>query len=200
MYSPLIKALNNALHLLSAIEVPGLPKFEPGRQIVFARSDATYTESESHAQGQYKPDIVLLRWKTFNKTQRGKTAAAPHIAHGPTAGPTQEKFRYEHSFLLDTCCKSGGVQPKLNWRNLLSTLEVKRGGIQGAGGRSVKATYASNFEDLSAGPTTAEPQTSPPPPLLSIARPGYSTKSRMSISPSTFVRPFIHPSPHRSVQ
>ena len=62
MYDPLINAFNYALDRLSELKVPGLPKFQETRRILFARSDAKCIKSESYLQGSYKPDIVLLKW------------------------------------------------------------------------------------------------------------------------------------------
>ena len=183
MYSPLIKALNSALDQLSKIKVPGLPDFSKDRQIVFARSDARCIESESYLQGSYKPDIVLIRWETLKKMQ-GKPRAS-----------------FSHSYTSDICCKSGCDQPKLNWRNLLSTVEVKRGSKPGgANKRFLKKVYSSDFEDLGAEPTTAEPPTFRPFALPQRAREVYPTRSRMSISPSTFVWPLTHFSPDPCVR
>ena len=183
MYSPLIKALNHSLDQLSKLKVPGLPKFNKDRHIVFARSDARCIASESYLQGSYKPDIVLLRWGTFKKMQ----------------GQPQALFPI--SYVSDICCKSGCEQPKLNWRNLLSTVEVKLGSkAEKAGKLFLGRTYASDFEDLSAEPTAAEPPTSRPPAQPTLVREGYPARSRTSISPSTLVRPLTYFSPDSRVQ
>ena len=175
MYSPLIKALNSALDQLSKIKVPGLPDFNKDRQIVFARSDARCIESESYLKGSYKPDIVLVRWETLKKMQ-GKLQAS-----------------FSHSYTSDICCKSGCDQPKLDWRNLLLTLEVKCGSKHGGANKwFLKNTYSSDFGDLSAEPTTADPPTFPPPALPHRAREIYPTRSRTSVSPSALVLPLIH--------
>ena len=109
MYSPLVKAWNYALDRLSKIKIPGLPDFNEERQIVFARSDARWIEPDSYFQGLYKPDIVLVRWETLKETLR------------------ERKVPYPMSYLSGMCCKSDSGQPKLNWRKVLSTVEVKRG-------------------------------------------------------------------------
>lgn len=184
MYTPLIKALNHALSTLSKINVPGLPNFEERRQLVFARSDAKSVESESHLQSRYKPDIVLLRWETFK--QKLKT--------------TRSSIKYSDTYLSDTCCKSGTDQSRFNWRNLLSTLEVKNRGDKRAGGRLINFNYTSGFEDLSVKPTVAEPPAFSPPAQCDIARSTLSTGSRMSVSPSPFARPLTHLSPAPRIQ
>ena len=183
MYSPLIKALNYSLDQLSKIKVPGLPKFNQDRHIVFARSDARCIGSESHLQGSYKPDIVLVWWATLKNMQ----------------GQPQASFPI--SYLSDICCKSGCEQSKLNWRSLLSTVEVKLGSeAERADKRFLDKTYTSGFEDLSAEATVAEPPTSPPPAQPSLVREGYPARSRMSISPSTLVRLLTYFSPDSPVR
>ncbi|KAF9643780.1 hypothetical protein BDM02DRAFT_1319862 [Thelephora ganbajun] len=67
MYSPLAKAFNYALDRLSRFQVLGLPKFQEDRQIVLIRSNAKYIESESHLQGSYKPDVVLVKRNLFRR-------------------------------------------------------------------------------------------------------------------------------------
>jgi len=142
MYSPLIKAFNYALDRLSTLQVPGLPGFQNKRQLVFAYSATKCIESESYLQGSYKPDIVLVKWNTFKKV------------HGRTTSG------YSQSYESNICCKSGCDQPKLSWRNLLSTLEVKRGAPGGAGNyekkppkgkareKFVNTTYTGGFWEL----------------------------------------------------
>ena len=182
MYSPLVKAWNYALDRLSKIKVPGLPDFKEDRQIVFARSDARCIKSESYLQGSYKPDIVLVRWRTLKETQR------------------ERKAPYPMTYLSDMCCKSGSDQPKLNWRNVLSTVEVKRGSsvLQGANEEFIETTYTSGFEDLRAEPTAAEPPPPSPPARPGMVREIYITRSRSSVSPSAFFRPLTRfsPDPH----
>lgn len=146
MHSLLIKAWNYALDQLSKIKVPGLPDFEEDRQIVFVRSDGRCIATEACLQGPYKPDIVLVKWSTFKAMQK-------------------KQEPYSISYLSDVCCKSGCDQPKFNWRNLLSMVEVERG-CRTPGGvneRFPKITFTSGFEDLRAEATTAEPLTPSPP-------------------------------------
>ena len=119
MYPPLIMALNNTLGELSKIKIPGLPDCKEDNQIVLVRTDARWVTTESYVQDQFEPedqfepDIVLLRWQTFKEIRGGPSPL------------------FSDTYTSDICCKSGTDQPKLNWRNLLSTLEVKRGGNEG---------------------------------------------------------------------
>ena len=130
MYSPLIKAFNYALDRLSAFQVPGLPGFQDKRQLVFARSATKCIESESYLQGSYKPDIILVKWNTFKRVHERATPA------------------YSHSYESNICCESGCDQPKLSWRNLLSTLEVKRGAPGGAGSHGKKPSKGKAREKI----------------------------------------------------
>ena len=142
MYSPLIRAFNYSLDRLSKLKVPGLPDFKEQRQIVFTRSDAKCIESESYLQGSYKPDIILVKWNVFKRAHQHAGAA------------------YSNSYEEDICCESGCKRPSLSWRNLLSTIEVKRVGPEGAGNsgktlskgktakKSAKSTYTGGFWDL----------------------------------------------------
>jgi len=172
MYSPLIKAFNYALDRLSKFEVPGLPRFQKQRQIVFARSDPKCIESESYLQGSYKPDIVLVKWDVFKRAHRRPRAV------------------YSDSYESRTCCESACDQPSLSWRNLLSTLEVKRGGSRGAGpsgnkqskgkekAKSVKLMYTGKFGELqrdleAAGPSAGSSR----PSLPSMVAEEYSTRT-----------------------
>jgi hypothetical protein len=72
MYAPLVKAFNYALDQLSELYVPGLPEFEEKHQIVFACSDAKWIMSEDYLHGSYNPDIILVKWDVFKKTQTHK--------------------------------------------------------------------------------------------------------------------------------
>jgi len=134
MYDPLIKAFNYALDRLSKVSVGGLPKFKEERQIVFARSDTKCIGTETYLQGSYNPDIILIKWSKF-KTECG---------YEP----------YSESYRSEICCKSWRNKPPLSWRNILSTVEVKRGDAGGAGSggkakaRSVKSKYDAGFMDL----------------------------------------------------
>ena len=168
MCSPLIKAWNYALDELSNIKVPGLPDFEEDRQIVFVRSEARYIATESCLQGSCKPDIVLVRWKAYMATREKQEAP------------------FTDSHLSDVCCESGLDQPELDWRNLLSMVEVKRGGNtpEEMNEGFPDAMYTSGFEDVSAEPMAVEPLTPFPPTQPDAAREQRNTRSRQSFSPS----------------
>jgi hypothetical protein len=120
MYLPLVKAFNYALDRLSGFNVPGSPEFQEKRQIAFARSSTRCIKSESYLQGSYKLDIILVKWDTFKRA---------HGCHDAI---------YSKSYKSNICSESDCDQPSLSWRNILSTLEVKRGGLGDAGhsGRS----------------------------------------------------------------
>jgi len=178
MYSPLVKAFNYALDRLSELDVPGLPKFHEPSQIVFACSATKCIKSESYLQGSVKPDIVLVKWSTFKRTHQRADAA------------------YPDSYKSDVCYRSGYDQPSLSWRNVLSTLEVKRGGPGGAGntgnkpskgkrkGKSVHSRYTGRFEDLG-GDLGAIVQPGPPRPApLKMVGEENPTRSRKSTAPS----------------
>jgi len=175
MYIPLVKAFNYALNELSKLSVPGLPEFQEERQIVFARSDAKCIASEHYLQGSYKPDIILLKWSLF-KSVHGYTSAA-----------------YSASYRSDICCESSRKKPELSWRNILSTVEVKRSGTGGAGKdenrqskgkakeKTVKSMYTGDFRslqgDLVAAPSKLSQST--PPGMVDEE---YSTRYCMSIA------------------
>ena len=175
MYDPLIKAFNYALDKLSELDVPGLPKFQEGRRIVFAHSDAKFIKSNNHLQNSYKPDIILIKWDVFK------------IAHGsPSAA-------YSKSYQSDLCCKSNSEQPVFTWCNVLSTVEVKRSDSRGTGQsgnkgskgkakeKSVKWTYSDHFWKLS-GDLKAPGSSNPPQPAPEkIITEEYLTRSRMSV-------------------
>jgi hypothetical protein len=176
MYNPLIKAFNYALDRLSTYDVPGLPEFQEERQIVFARSDAKCIGSEHYLHGSYKPDLILIKWNTFKS------------AHGAPPGDA-----YSESYTSDICCKSGRAEPALSWRNILSTVEVKRSGSRGAGkGRSggskgkakekpVKSTDKERFLDLQGDLEVAGSSKLPQSPPQKMVDEEYSTQPRMSI-------------------
>ena len=109
MYSPSIKAWNYALDQLSKVKVSGLPDFREEHQIVPICSEARCIAAGSYLQGLYKPDVILVQWKGFNAMQK------------------QQKAPYLGSHLSNFCCQTGCYQPKFNWQNLLSTVEVKLG-------------------------------------------------------------------------
>jgi len=120
VYDPLIKALNCALDRLSKVDVDGLPEFKKDRQIVFARSNTKCIETETYLQGSYKPDIILIKWRKF-KTEY-----------------EYEDYSYLESYISDICCRPGRDEPPLSWRNILSTVEVRRddSGSVGSEGKS----------------------------------------------------------------
>jgi len=140
MYLPLVKAFNYALHRLSGLDVPGLPKFRETSQIFFACSATKCIKSESYLQGSFKPDIVLVKWSTFKKAHQCADAA------------------YPESYKRDICHRSGCDQPSLSWRNVLSMLEIKHGGVGSTGNKLSKSTtrgksvihsrYIGKFKDL----------------------------------------------------
>ena len=175
MYNPLIKAFNYALDRLSKFDVPGLPEFKEKTQIVFARSDAKCIGSEDYLQGSYKPDIILVKWDTFKSTYGYPNST------------------YAESYKWDTCCESGSDKPALSWRNILSTIEVKRdssggadkGGSQRSKGKaktkSVQSMYTRDFWDLEGDLRVAGPPNHPQSEPLKMVDEEFSTRSRMSI-------------------
>jgi len=176
MYCPLIKASNYALDRLSELKVPGLPDFQEDRQITFARSDAKCIGSESYLQGSYKPDIVLVKWNLFKRVHQRAGAA------------------YSESYESNMCCESGCEQPALSWRNLLSTIEVKRGGPGDAGNsgktqfkgkakkKFIKPEYTEDFGDLQGDLEAARPSEPPKPAPLKMVDEGNPTRHRTSIA------------------
>ena len=170
MYSPFIRAFNYTLDRLSGLKVPGLPDFQENRQIAFARSDEKCIESESYLQGSYKPDIVLVKWNMFTRVHQRAGAV------------------YSESYETDICCESGCEQPTLSWRNLLSTVEVKRGGPGGAGNigrglpgvkpkkKSAKSVYNGDFGNLRGDLEAARPSEPPKPAPLKMVNEGNSTR------------------------
>lgn len=158
MYNPLIKAFNYALDRLSELKVPGLPEFGETRRIVFARSDAKCIKSENYLQGSYKPDIVLVKWDTFKSTYQSPGAA-----------------------------DSESYQPDLVWRNVLSTVEVKRGksGNKGkAKEKSTKSTDTNGFWDLHGDSDSEAPRPSTLPQSVppKMVNEEYPTRSRMFLA------------------
>ena len=175
MYSPLVKAFNYALDKLAKFEGPGLPEFQEKRQIVFASSASKYVESESYLQGRFKPDIILVKWDTFGRV---------HQCTGVC---------YSRSYESDICCNSGYDCPRLSWRNLLSTLEVKRGhsGKCNAKGNVSKSTYDRGFRELGGDHEAAsppQPQQSVPPKAV---RETIPTRRCMSITFFVFLHILI---------
>ena len=180
MYLPLVKAFNYALYRLSGLKVPGLPKLREGGQIVFARSATKCIKSESYLQGSYKPDIVLVKWNTFKRAHECANAV------------------YSESYQSDICHESSCDQPRLSWRNLLSTLEVKRGRRGGAGnagngpskgkakGNSVQPTYAGEFGDLP-GPEEVAPLGPLRPAPLKMVSEENPTRARKPTASLSFL-------------
>jgi len=127
MYDSLIKALNCALDRLSKVDVDGLPEFKKERQVVFARSNTKRIETETYLQGSYEPDIILIKWSKF-KTEY-----------------EYEDYPYPESYISDICCRPGRDEPPLSWRNILSTVEVRRddsGGVGSEGKSAPQKTVA----------------------------------------------------------
>jgi len=161
MYNPLVGALNYALDQLSEFDVLGLPEFQEKRQIVFARSDAKSISSASYLGGSYKPDIILVKWNMFKKTHERLDAA------------------YSESYESDICFKSGCDQPDLKWHNILSTVEVKRGGSRETGvsrnelfkgeAKDNSVKYTGDFGELQGdleAPVSSKPPQSAPPKMV----------------------------------
>ena len=165
MYDLLIKAFNCALDRLSRVNIDGLPEFKKERQIVFARSDTECIRTETYLQGSYEPDIILIKWSKF-KTEYG-----------------YKDHSYLESYISDICCKPGRDVPPLNWRNILSTVEVKRGDSEGkAKARSVKLPYNGGFRNLrgEAVESSKLPQSAPQKTMVDE---GYQTHRCVSIAP-----------------
>lgn len=173
MYNPLVKAFNYALDRLSKFDVPGLPKFQEDRQIVFARSDTTCINSETYLQGLYKPDIILIKWSMFKIVNDH-----PHKA-------------YPESYESEICCKFGPKKSKLSWRNLLSTVEVKLGGsraVARGGSKRSKGKakekfpeYSGGFGDLRGDLGAPRPPKPPQPPPQKMVSEEHVTRSCMSV-------------------
>ena len=164
MYSPLVKSFNYALDRLSSLKVPGLPEFREEGQIVFACSATKSIKPGSYLQGSFKPDIVLVKWSDLKK------------AHTCTDDVT-----YSRSWDSDVYCGSGCDEPTFSWRNLLSTLEVKRGKAKG---ERLPSTYFGEFSDLG---ENLEPVTQPGPPRpaqLKMVGEENPTRSRKFTAPS----------------
>jgi len=180
MYLPLVKAFNYALHRLSSFKVPGLPEFREESHIAFARSATKCIKPGSYLQGSYKPDIVLVKWDTLKKAHK-------------CAGVT-----YSHSWASDVYCGSGCDQPTFSWGNLLSTLEVKRGGPGGGAGnignkpfkgkgkgKHFQSTYTRDFSDFGGGLEVAAQPGPPRPAELKMVGDESPTRSRKFTTPSS---------------
>lgn len=114
MYEPLIKAFNDALHQLSSINVPGLPEFQEGRNIVFASSAKWYIASETPQQEAYKRGLILVKWENFKTVYKRGGAA------------------YSESYEHNLCSRLGPAGSNwFTWQNPLPTMEVKLGGPMG---------------------------------------------------------------------
>ena len=152
MYEPLIKAFNDALHHLSALNVPGLPEFQEGRDIVFASSAKRYIKSETSRQGGYKPDLILVKWDVFKTVFK------------------RDGADYSESYESDLCAGPGPAGSDwFVWRNLLSTVEVKLGDSRSAKKTtSENRVYNKGFEDLQGdrAPIVAPKKPQAKPPVL----------------------------------
>ena len=165
-------AFNYALDKLSGLEVEGLPSFQESNQIVFFRNDPKHVVTETYLQSSLKPDIVLARWNFFNRMR--KTPNTP----------------YWRSYKSDLCCKA---MFRISWRNILSTLEVKRSSSKASeGGKRTSVDklwiggkfggYTGDFDGLGrdfqvAGPSSGPSLSAP----REIVREGYSNRRRTSI-------------------
>jgi hypothetical protein len=173
----LVKAFNYALDRLSRLDVPGLPEFQEERQIVFACATTVRVEPNPYLESPPNPDIVLVKWNTF-KWVHGCGGAA-----------------YSESYESTMCCESGWYRPRLSWLDLLSTLEVKRGGPGDAGqsekGRAkqkfVKPTYTGDFGKSGGDLGVTTPSKSAHAVLLNVAGGDNSTPTCTSAFPSPFL-------------
>jgi len=165
MYTPLIKAFNYALYRLSKVDVDGIPKFEEERQIIFAPSDAKYIGTETYLQDSYKPDIILIKWNEF-KTE---------YEYGDRS--------YPESYISDICCKPGRDEPPLSWRDILSTVEVKRGDPRGTGYEG-KPKYDGGFTNLQEDEVVGLPKLPRSAPQKMVDE-EYPTHRCVSIAPLT---------------
>ena len=166
MYLPLVKAFNYALDRLSSFKVPDLPEYREEGQIVFARSATKCIKPESYRQGSFKPDIILVKWGALKK---GHRCRYPDVA-------------YSQSWESDVYCESGCDEPTFNWRNLLSTLEVKHGGK--AKGEGFPSKYTRDFSDLGGDLEVVAPPGSPRPAQLKMASEENPTRSCKFTTPS----------------
>jgi hypothetical protein len=127
MYEPFVRACNFALQEISAInDVDGLPKFSEDKEIVFVRNhDRSVGSEDPERTSLTKPDIVLLQWNHFKQ-----------MINRPDAPYSQS---YEQ------LCVSG-TELKLNWRDIRSTVEMKKTGLLNR--KSWKKNFDVGFEDL----------------------------------------------------
>ena len=151
-----------------------MPKFQKARQIAFARSDAKCIGSESYLQGLYKPDIILVKWNTFKNAHR------------------RPSDFFSESYNSDICCESSCRRPTLSWRNLLSTIEVKRGNSGGVGEgwgklfsgkakeKQLKVEYVGDFGNLEGDRERPSRPSQPAPP--GMVNEEFSTRSSTCIA------------------
>jgi hypothetical protein len=167
MYLPLVRAFNYALDRLSRFNVSGIPEFQEKRQIVFAHGYSF--------EGLFSPDIVLVKWNTFKWVHAREGAA------------------YSASYESTVCC-GYGYKPYLSWRNILSTLEIKRDNPGDAGDdgkgkakqKFVNSPYTGNFGDLEGDLEMARPPKPTQSASLHMVNEGNPTRTRTSASPSSF--------------
>lgn len=179
MYDPLVRAFNYALDRLSRADVPGLPKFQEKHRIVFAWTEARCISSESYLQGLCKPDITLLNWNNLM------------VAHEL---PVNTPYWVSHK--LDACCKSGKEQPTLKWRDVLSTVEVKRSGVAKGKVKGIDSkVYTGNFSDFQ-GDFKVPPSSEPwqPAPLGIVGEEQLARKCTFAVfrCPHIFIRFSFH--------
>lgn len=160
-----------------------MPKLQEARKVAFAHSDAKCIGSESYLQGSYKPDIILVKWNTFKNAHQRPRALFPD------------------SYNSDICCESSCEQPTLSWRNLLSTIEVKRGSLRGVGEalgkrssgkakeKQLKVEYVGDFGNLEGDRERPSRPSQPAPPRMVDEE--YSTR------PSTCIALCLSPDSHQ---
>jgi hypothetical protein len=110
MCAPFVQACNYALQEISAIDdVKGLPKFSEDKRIVLVRNHDRAVGSEAPERTSLtKPDIVLLQWNHFKQK-----------INRPEA---------DYSESYGELCVSG-PKLELDWRDVLSTVEMESTGL-----------------------------------------------------------------------
>ena len=130
MYNSFVLACNYALDKLSCVNIEGLPRCSPEKQLVFVRNHDRSVKSNSHQrEPQVKPDVVLLRWERFAKLLKDSSVGV---------------FTYPHSYAGNICTSKWDFG--LSWRNVRSTVEMKVTGLPKL--RDQKKSYAKDFGAL----------------------------------------------------